>query len=197
MTGPPGPGHNRGPTMEPGAGWRTHCWGAARRELLPHLPLEVIRMRVARAREIGLDYRIYATVRATSSHDIVAFLFSSNALRIFAARDRLPADRVVKLGAIQRCGRVMLAHAPLDAAELAAEIEANHLIRLDGAGPAPRFTAPWSDIRADVLAVLGRAHLPAGGVLLVGDTDFEREWCAAGRLAGYLPADRYFPPAAS
>jgi hypothetical protein len=29
-------------------------------------------------------------------------------------------------------------------------------------------------------------------VLLVGDHGLERHWCAAGRLASYLPAERYF-----
>jgi hypothetical protein len=29
-------------------------------------------------------------------------------------------------------------------------------------------------------------------VILVGETALEREWCAAGRLAGWIPAARYF-----
>jgi hypothetical protein len=29
-------------------------------------------------------------------------------------------------------------------------------------------------------------------VILVGDLALERDWSAAGRLAGYLPAERYF-----
>jgi hypothetical protein len=66
-----GIGHNRGPAMDAGASWRRHCWSVARAELLPHLPLEVIRMRVRRAAEIGLDYRTYATVREASGYDIV------------------------------------------------------------------------------------------------------------------------------
>ena len=60
-----GIGHNKGPTMEPGAGWRRYAWKRARAELLPKIPLEVVRMRVRRARELGLDYRTYAGVRAT------------------------------------------------------------------------------------------------------------------------------------
>ena len=77
-----GLGHNKGPTMEPGAGWRRYAWKRARTELLPKLPLEVVRMRVRRARELGLDYKTYAGVRATTGRDLVAFLFSSNALRL-------------------------------------------------------------------------------------------------------------------
>ncbi len=79
----PGLGHNGGPTMEPGYGWRLHCWKKARADLLPHLPIEVLRTRVKRAAELGLEYRTYASVRAATGHDVVAFLFSSNALRVF------------------------------------------------------------------------------------------------------------------
>lgn len=192
----PGIGHNRGPSLEPGWDWRRHCWTEARRALLPHLPLEVIRLRVRRAAEIGLDYRTYATVRATSGGDIVAFLFSSNALRLLRAGDLLPADRATKLGALRDCGRAMLAHPPHDPAALAAAIAAAQGVRFDAVAPAPANAAPWSVLRRDVLAALAPGGYPAGGVMLVGDTARERDWSMAGRLAGYLPAERFFIGAA-
>jgi hypothetical protein len=164
-------GHNRGPSMAPGEGWRRHCWTEARRELLPRLPLEVVRLRVGRARELGLDFRTYANVHAACGRDIVAFLFSSNALRLIRPGDGLPDDRARKLADLRACGLALLAQPPLDPLRLAAGIEARHGIRLDGVAP----------------------RLPARAVLLVGDTAIEREWCAAARLAGYLAADRYFP----
>ena len=105
--------------------------------------------------------------------------------------EELPAERAEKLGAIEGAGRALLAHRPIDPARLAAEIEAAHRIPIDGAGPAPRFAAPWAEMRTQVLAALGR--IPAGGVMLIGDTAAEREWCAAARLGGYLAAERYFP----
>jgi hypothetical protein len=37
--------------------------------------------------------------------------------------------------------------------------------------------------------------LPADGVVLVSATAVEREWCAAGKLAGAIPADRFFAAA--
>jgi hypothetical protein len=43
-----------------------------------------------------------------------------------------------------------------------------------------------------MLAMLAPARLPADRVLLIGDTSLEREWVGAARLAGYLPAERYF-----
>lgn len=193
----PGFGHNCGPTLEPGFDWRRHCWAEARRALLPQLPLEVIRLRVARARSIGLDYTTYATVRASSGCDIVAFLFSSNALRILKAADPLPADRALRLGAIRDCGRIVLAQPPLDPARVLAAIEAQHRLRLEGAAPAPAAMASWREQRRAMLAALAPAKLPSGGVLLIGDTGSEREWSEAGRLAGYLPAPRYFANAAT
>ena len=185
-----GIGHNRGPAMDDGVAWRRHCWSVARAELLPHLPLEVIRLRVRRAKEIGLDYRTYALARETSGRDIIAFLYSSNALGILRPGDALPDDRARRLRAVGNCARTLLAHRPLDAAGLAAALEAEAGIAFAGAAPAPPFAAPWAELRAGVLAAL--AGLPAGGVMLIGDAPGERDWCAAARLGGYLPAERYF-----
>ena len=61
-------GHNGGPTLQPGAAWRSHCWRTARAALLPTLPIEVVRLRVNRARALGLAYKTYASVRAASGN---------------------------------------------------------------------------------------------------------------------------------
>ena len=83
-------GHNGGPSLEAGASWRRHCWTSARAALLPTLPIEVVRLRVKRAKALGLDYKTYAGVRAATGHDVVAFLFSSNALRVSLVRPAMP-----------------------------------------------------------------------------------------------------------
>ena len=59
---------------------------------------------------------------------------------------------------------------------------------------APEFSDIWRDSRQIILSALSSDLLPADGVVLIGDTTLEREWSLAGRLAGYLPAERYFPP---
>jgi len=178
-------GHNGGPTMEPGASWRRHCWTAARARLLPTLPVEVVRLRVRRAAALGLDYTTYAGVRAATGHDVVAFLFSSNALRATAVRPAMAADRAEKLALVTDCARIGLAVAPLTAPALR---QANR--DLDQAHAAPFAFARFREIADGLRAALGT--LPADRVILVGETALEREWCAAGRLAGWLPADRYF-----
>ncbi len=177
-------GHNGGPTIEAGASWRRHCWQAAREALLPVLPVEVVRLRVRRAAALGLDYRTYAGVRAASGHDVVAFLFSSNALRVSAVRPGMPAAMAAKLQAVA-AGRLGLAVAPLTAGLLAG---ANPV--LDEAHAAPFALARWAEVRTGIRAALGR--LPGAGVVLIGDHALEAEWCIAGKLAGYLPAERYF-----
>jgi hypothetical protein len=178
-------GHNNGPSLEGGASWRRHCWTVAREGLLPTLPIEVVRLRVRRAKELGLDYRSYASVRAATGHDVVAFLFSSNALRVSVLRPDMPDLRALKLAGVQG-GRLALAVAPLTPAMLAT---ANPGV-LDGAGPAPYALAGFGEIRSVLRSALGK--LPSDQVLLVGDMALEQDWCVAGRLAGYLPAERYF-----
>ncbi len=106
-------GHNNGPAIGQGRGWRTHCWRAARRELLPHMPLNVVRRRVKRAAELGLAYPAYARIRATSGQDILAFLYSTNALRLIREGDSLPDDRAAFLAAQTGCTTLALAHMPL------------------------------------------------------------------------------------
>ncbi|WP_246831348.1 hypothetical protein [Pseudotabrizicola formosa] len=168
-----------------GLSWRTQCWRAARARLLPTLPIEVVRLRVRRAAELGLDYKTYAGVRASTGHDLVAFLFSSNALRVLRAGQVLSADRMVRLGAVQAAGLIGLAVPPLQAADLA---QAAPVLRASHA--APHHLASFAEARIRLRAALG--SLPPDTVLLIGDHGLEAEWAAAGRLAGYLPAERYF-----
>lgn len=185
-----GIGHNGGPAMDDGVGWRRHCWSVAREQLLPHLPIEVVRMRVKRARELGLDYRTYATAREAAGRDIIAFLFSSNSLRVFRQADPLPSDRALRLREITGAGRALVAQPPIEAKSLAARIEADHGVDFSASGPAPRFGAAWADIRARVLDAIG--DLPPGGVWLVAETPEERLWCEAGRLGGHFSGERFF-----
>lgn len=177
-------GHNGGPSMAGGVSWRKHCWSAARERLLPVLPVEVVRLRVRRAQALGLDYKTYAGVRAATGHDVVAFLFSSNALRVTLVRPAMPLERAEKLVEVA-ARRLALAVVPLSP-EM---VEAANPV-LDGAWPAPYALAGFGEMRERVRAALGR--VPSDQVILVGDLGLERDWCAAGRLAGYLPAERYF-----
>lgn len=179
-----GIGHNNGPTMEPGASWRRHSWSRARAALLPVLPIEVVRLRVKRAGELGLDYRTYASIRAASGHDVIALLFSTNALRMMQAGAPLPDDRHARLATVTGAQRTAL----LRGAVRAQDVLATGV--LDGAVSAPRPFAPWSEARRALQSAL--AGLPSDRVVMIGDTSEERDWAGAARLAWYLQAERYF-----
>jgi hypothetical protein len=170
--------------MEPGFGARRYAWAKARRDLLPVLPLPVVRRRVARAKEIGLDYRVYATVRAATGRDIIGFLFSSNALRMHRALQEMPAARAEALRQVQDCQRIGMLHAPLPL-----DLEG---LPLDAAHRAPGFTASAAVERDMIRAALAPQKLPGDGVLVIGATSVERGWSAGARLAGYLDESRFF-----
>jgi len=177
-------GHNRGPTIEAGGAWRRYAWKRARAELLPKMPVEVVRMRVRRARELGIDYRAYAGIRAATGRDVIALLFSDNALRLM--RDsRIPADRAAHLGAVRCADRLALVHPPHQPQGV---LDRNSV--LFAVGCAPSAFAPWGEVRARILGLMGK--LPADGVVVIGETWAERDWCEAARLAGFLTAERYF-----
>lgn len=176
-------GHNNGPTMEPGAAWRTHCWAAARKALVPHLPIEVLRGRLRRAGELGLDYRTYAGIRATTGRDIVAVLFSSNALELRKGQLQIGAHTAQKLDQIL-ADRTGLATAPLRPDDLL------QAAPLGAAFAAPAAFAPFALQRLAVRIALGR--LPSDQAILVGAYGAEADWCAAARLAGYVPAEVFF-----
>lgn len=185
MTGAAGIGHNRGPTMEGGQSWRRHCWQAARAALIPHLPIEVLRGRLRRAADLGLDYRTYAGIRATTGHDVVAVLFSSNALMAHAGRPVPDAFRA-KLAAMAGAARIGLATRPLSPPvllSLAGDV-------LDAAHPAPQPHAPFAATRAALRAALG--PVPGDRAILIAAHALESDWAAAARLAAALPADRFF-----
>lgn len=177
-------GHNKGPTMERGAAWRKHCWQRSRSALVPSLPLPVVKRRLKRALALGLDYQAYATVRATTGRDIVALLFSQNALRL-APDLSLPDARAIRLRGLEDCHTLVAEQGQALAEALHAQA-----IEITRIAPAPRFVDREPEIRARLTAL--RGSVPADAVLLIGETSFERSWCASGRLAGYLPADRYF-----
>jgi len=171
--------------MEPGGAWRRYAWTRARAELLPKMPIEIVRRRVARARELGIDYKAYAGIRASTGRDIVALLFSDNALRLIRATARIEADRAARLGALTRTEILALVHPPHDPGRVT---QANpFLLRADYA---PDLAQTWGETRARVLDLTGR--LPSDGVLVIGETHLERGWSEAARLAGFLPAKRYF-----
>lgn len=179
-------GHNSGRVIAAGHSWRRHVWTKARADLLPKLPIEVIRLRVNRAAELGLPYKTYAGIRASTGHDLVGFLFSSNALRVLRDRQPLPVDRAEKLAQIRNARRNAIVHRPVTVDHMA------RLAVLDRAFVAPAFADSWAEMRDRIKNIVSAEGGPADRLLLIGDTAVEREWAEAGRMAGYLGADAFF-----
>jgi hypothetical protein len=179
-----GIGHNRGPELDADFGWRRFAWGKARAALVPTLPLEIIRLHVTRAAELGLPYKTYAGVRASTGRDVIGFLFSSNALLALRAGqgpDPARAARVASLVRVDRTAMIRAGQAP-----------AAFVPPCDDAWAAPTFTDPWPVVRDRIATIVRARGLPPDGILLVGETQGERDWAEAGRLAGFLSGDRYF-----
>lgn len=181
-----GIGHNSGRVDEPGQSWRKHVWKKARKDLMPTLPIEVVRLRVRRAAELGLPYKTYAGIRASTGHDLIGFLFSSNALQVLREGQAVPAAHAQTLLALRRTDRAGIAHAPVTPAHLLT------CTGLDRAHPAPRFTDSWSQMRDQIRMIATMGGHPADQFVMIGETDFEREWAEAAKMAGFLPSEAFF-----
>ncbi len=181
-----GIGHNSGRVDAPGKSWRRYVWTKARKDLMPTLPLEVVRLRVRRAAELGLPYKTYAGIRASSGHDLIGFLFSNNALQVLREGQAMPHDRAAKIAGLVATTNTGIAHKPVTPTHLGG------LPGLSGAFAAPPFSASWADMRDQMRAIITAHGQPADRFVIVGDTAFEREWAEAARTAGYLRADQFF-----
>ena len=179
-----GIGHNRGPGAA--SSYHAHCWSVARRELLgARLPIEVVRMQVRRARDLGLDYKTYAGVRATTGRDLVAFLYSSNALGVFRKGQPVAAPVALRIAASAAQPHLGCATG-LAPDVLARQIGAVSVRDL------PPFGASWSAMRDEMKAWLRLQGLPGDAVLMIGETAHEREMMAAGGLAGFVSGQTHF-----
>jgi len=184
-----GIGHNGGPSMEPGFGFRKLAWGKARQALLPSLPLEVVRIRVKRAERLGLPYKTYATIRATAGRDIVGFLFSGNALDLRVGRVDLPAPVAQRIAELEGAAdRLAAIYAPARPEALSAA----HPGLFEKVSCAPGFTASWRETRDSLRAAMAARQLPTDAVVLVAATTLERGWASAAGLGGVIDREILF-----
>ena len=160
------------------------------------LPLEVVRRRVRRATELGLEYPQYASILIGSGRDIVGFLFTCDALGYRLERSlRVPEPVRLKLDRIQGCSQLIGAEAPTDPAPIAAA-----LVRAQGLVFActvalPQPGAPRSAARQAIRAALAPLKMPSDAVVMIGTEPHQRDWADAAHLAKFLPADQFFPAA--
>ena len=181
-------GHNNDPSMERGQTYRGYQWRRAQQALMPNtLQMMLIKMRVRRAAELGMVYKTYAQIRQASGQDIMALLFSSNALRIIGNGAKMPDAENRAVEAVKSASKLTLVHTPHTPPAI---LQANPV--LDAAEAAPRFTDSWTQMRERVEGLIRQRNLPGDQVLIIGDAPLEADWSAAARAAGYLRADQYF-----
>jgi hypothetical protein len=195
VTRRPGIGHNAPPPD--GTGWNAYCWRRARRELMgPRLPVEIIRLRVARARQLGLSYPQYASILMGSGRDIVGFLFTVGGLQLrLSRRLAMPEPVRERLAAIG--GAELAAFAPSGEDPDAFRLELRHVsgAPIAAAAPEPEPPVSWPAARAAIRAALDPLGLPGDAVVMVGTAETEAHMAAAGRLAKFLETRDYFAPA--
>ena len=179
-----GIGHNSGRVDEPGRAFRKFAWGKARAQLLPKLPIEVVRRRVLRAKELGLPYKTYAGLRAASGDDLIGFLFSSNALGLRKVGQSVDPVRSTRVANLREARTFGLAHAPISPDIMCPPMEA--------AAQAPRALAPWSEIRETLAHIFAAQKMSGSRTVLICETELELEWLSAARIAGAIRADQFF-----
>ncbi len=187
----PGIGHNQGPSLDGARSFRRFAWQKARKELLPRLPLEILKRRVARAKALGLEYPQYASILLGTGRDIVGFLFTCDALGMRLSRTlELPETVEKKLSDLERCERLLMTED--DPSTLARALATERRISFAGVSALPDPDCSWTQGRAAIRAALDPLKLPSDTVVMVGTRAQERVWADAARLAKFLPAERYF-----
>ena len=173
-------GHNEGPPLDPGRSWRRHVWKKAKADGLPKVGIETVRRHVRRAKQLGLTYPQYASIRIGTGRDVRALLFSAAALGW--SRGTLPSPASQRLLRVEGAEALLLArlknHRP------GAPAKAGQ-IRFAAAGPPPK--AP-EEARRAIRVVLDPLKLPGDAVVMVGADPKEARWAETARLAKFIPA---------
>ncbi|RED11372.1 hypothetical protein POI8812_01765 [Pontivivens insulae] len=190
-----GIGHNRPPQP---TGWQRHCWTRARKELVgERLPLEMIKVRMARARELGLSFPQYRSILLGGGRDITAFLFTAEGLHLKLTRELSIPDAVRdKLGTLRRADLLALSPSGEVPRQFADELGSLAEVTIKDAGAEPEPHYSWSQQRAALRDLLRANAVPAASVVMIGRGAHQQGWAEAAELVKYLPRDEYFAESA-
>ncbi|MEM8658696.1 MAG: hypothetical protein AAF813_11450 [Pseudomonadota bacterium] len=187
----PGIGHN---SRTVGTSWRRYCWTRARSDLIgQRLPLEVLRRRVRRARELGLAYPQYASILLGSGRDILGFLYTCDAIGLrLRRRLELPEASRAALAGLVGCERLIVA--PREEPTETFRLELQEVSGLEFAASAhpPDLTRGWAAARRSIRSVLEPIRLPTDSVVLVGTEAAHAHWAEAVNFARCLPPEAVF-----
>jgi hypothetical protein len=197
---PPGIGHNQEPA--PISLWHKHMWERARAAQPDrNLPLAVVKMRMARAAELGMRYADYATLYRTAGRDPAGLLFTPGALHLrLKRRLEMPDPVRAHLARLTTCHLLALAPAGEHPRDFLEELREVSRLPFAAAAAMPPPSARWPDLVGAIRAILDPLRLPGTAIALIGAAASEARLCdslvTAGRLAGLLDRDTYFRPAA-
>lgn len=160
----------------------------------------VVRMRIARAAELGMGYADYASLYRTAGRDPAGLLFTPAALHLrLTRRLEIPAPVQAHLARLQSCHLLALAPEGEPPADFLEELRDVSALPFAGAAAMPHADAPWPVMVSTIRTALGPLRLPGTAIALIGGGSEARmcsSLCTAGRLAGVLDRDTYFRPAA-
>lgn len=176
-------------------------WDRARADQAERrLPLAVVRMRMARAAELGMGYADYAALYRTAGRDPAGLLFTPAALHLrLKRRLEMPGPVRAHLARLRACHLLALAPEGEQPADFLAELREVSALPFAAAAALPPADASWPDLVGAVRAILNPLRLPGNAIALIGATGEARlgsALCTAGRLAGVLDSRAYFRPAA-
>ena len=178
--GAPGPGHNGPP--EEGFRGRVLAWRQAKAALRPP-PLSPIQLRVrmARAEELGLAYAQYGAIRMATGRDPRALMFSPQGLGLrLKRRIEIPEAALAKLMRVRQCHLLALAPEGEAAAAFLAELREVTGLPFAGCAASPARDAGWGATRRALLPALTGLSLPGGSTVVIGaEAGPEPGWAAA------------------
>ena len=183
-------GHNKGPALEGPSLLLTHAWKRAAAERRKPSGL-VLRMQVARAREMGLAPADYFSIRAFCGRDPEAFAFTPEGLQLTLARRLAMPERVRdRLGRMRHVRLLCFAPPGEPPEPFCEELSEVAGVAFAASAPMPETVLPWSEARAAVRRLLDPGKLTGSAVLLVGRGALAEQMCAAANLATLLPPER-------
>lgn len=189
-------GHNQGPPLYPATSWRLYAWRKAHKAAWKTPPLEVVRLRMKRARAMGLDYRTYASLLLDRGCSPEALVFSlggtllatdDGGISINDSGRVAPRPGVFeKLSLLERCRIFIVAD------ELNAAMAIGQLGALCG-NVVTAFRICEKARRAEAILSLTHKHkISPSACVMIGEDEPERQAAQAAGLGCFIPAAAYF-----
>ena len=208
-------GHNQGPPLHPASGWGGFCWRKAHRSAWRTPPIEVVRRRCKRARDLGLSYRDYTAIALDRGTSARALLFDLGGTLVRVDNNKIRTDRegriwplpgvIEKLSRLRDCLVFVLSY-PAEVAEgLLSAAKARSFVEQvddlcggviddfrvstdpDGSGGTIRKARTGM-----VLDLLAKHGVPPSAAVMVGDSDNDRACAEAAWLARFIWSWDYF-----